>query len=44
MNVNRFAVVIFVVFLLLIAEHVMADEIWLKNGDRISGTVKKNGR
>jgi len=25
----------------ILAENVMADEIWLKNGDRITGTVKK---
>ena len=41
MKVNRLAVVIAVLFMLLIAENVMADEIWLKNGDRITGTVKK---
>jgi putative salt-induced outer membrane protein YdiY len=41
MKVNRLAVVIFIVSMLLIAEHVLADEIWLKNGDRITGTVKK---
>jgi len=41
MKVNRLAVVIFVVSMLLIAENVLADEIWLKNGDRITGTVKK---
>jgi putative salt-induced outer membrane protein YdiY len=41
MKVNRLAVVIFVMSMLLIAENVMADEIWLKNGDRMMGTVKK---
>ena len=41
MKVNRLAVVIFIVSMLLIAETVMADEIWLKSGDRITGTVKK---
>ena len=41
MKVNRLAVVIAVLFMLLTAENVMADEIWLKNGDRITGTVKK---
>jgi putative salt-induced outer membrane protein YdiY len=41
MKVNRLAVVIFVVSMLLIAENVMADEIRLKNGNRITGTVKK---
>ena len=41
MKVNRLAVVIFVVSMLLIAENVIADEVWLKNGDRITGTVKK---
>ena len=41
MKINRFAVVIFVVSMFLIAENVIADEIWLKNGDRITGTVKK---
>ena len=41
MKVNRLAVVIFVASMLLIAENVIADELWLKNGDRITGTVKK---
>jgi hypothetical protein len=41
MKVNRLAVVIFAVSMLLIAENVLADEIWLKNGDRITGIVKK---
>jgi len=40
MKVNRLAVAIFVVSMLLAAKSVMADEIWLKNGDRITGTVK----
>jgi putative salt-induced outer membrane protein YdiY len=40
-KVNRLALVIFVMSMLLIAENVMADEIWLKNGDRMMGTVKK---
>ena len=40
MKVNRLEVVIFVVSMLLIAENVMTDEIWLKNGDHIKGTVK----
>ena len=41
MKVNRLAVVIAVLFMLLTAENIIADEIWLKNGDRITGTVKK---
>ncbi|NIQ91596.1 MAG: hypothetical protein GWN93_22350, partial [Deltaproteobacteria bacterium] len=41
MKVNRFAIVIVIVSMLMIAENVLADEIWLKNGDRIKGTVKK---
>ncbi|MEE9121921.1 MAG: DUF481 domain-containing protein [Syntrophobacteria bacterium] len=41
MGINRLAVVIFVVSMLLIAENVMADEIRLKNGDCITGIVKK---
>ena len=41
MKINRLAAVIFIASILLVAENVIADEIWLKNGDRISGTVKK---
>ena len=41
MKVNRLAAVILFVSMLLIAENVIADEVWLKNGDRITGTVKK---
>jgi putative salt-induced outer membrane protein YdiY len=41
MKINRLAAVIFVVSMLLIAENVMADEIWLKNGNRITGIVKR---
>jgi putative salt-induced outer membrane protein YdiY len=41
MKVNRLAIVIVFVSTLMIVENVMADEIWLKNGDRITGTVKK---
>ncbi len=41
MKVNRLAVIMAVLFMLLTAKNVMADEIWLKNGDRITGTVKK---
>ena len=39
MKVNRLAVVICVVSMLLTAKNVMADEIRLKNGDLITGTV-----
>ena len=41
MKVNRLAVVICVVSMLLTAKNVMADEIRLKNGDLITGTVKR---
>ena len=41
MKVNHLPVIILVVSMLLSAENVIADEVWLKNGDRITGTVKK---
>jgi len=41
MKVNRLAVIMASLFMLLTAKNVVADEIWLKNGDRITGTVKK---
>ncbi|MCK5486366.1 MAG: DUF481 domain-containing protein, partial [Desulfobacterales bacterium] len=41
MKVNRLAVVIFVMSMLLFAKNVMADEIRLKNGDLITGIVKR---
>ena len=41
MKVNRLAVVIFVVSMIFIIENVLADEIWINNGDHITGTVKK---
>ena len=41
MKINRLAAVVFIASILLIAKNVIADEIWLKNGDRLTGTVKK---
>jgi putative salt-induced outer membrane protein YdiY len=41
MKVNRLAIVAVIVSMLMIVENVIADEIWLTNGDRITGTVEK---